>query len=38
MQCHLVKVSVGRSLQSKVYRDMYPALFCDFFQKTLDKH
>ncbi len=27
------------SLQSKVYRNMYPALFfVTFFSKTLDKH
>lgn len=33
-QCHLVKASVGRSLQSKVYRDMYPALFFVIFSKN----
>ena len=30
-QCHLVKALERRSFQSKVCRNMYPALFCNFF-------
>lgn len=37
-QCHLVKALAERFLQSKVYRDMYPALFYVYFKKILDKH
>lgn len=38
LQCHLVKALAERFLQSKVYRDMYPALFYVYFKKILDKH
>lgn len=34
-QCHLVKALAERFLQSKVYRDMYPALFYVYFKKYL---